>query len=1060
MKKLLLLTLTVIISISTLFAQQRVTGKVTSGEDGSPLAFVTVIVSGTTVTSQTNLNGEYAINVPAGNNSLRFSFIGLKTVEVEINGRAVVDIEMVPDAVALEDVVVVAYGTSKKEAFTGSATVVSRKDIQARQVSNLTNALSGVAAGVQAINTTGQPGSSATIRIRGFGSMSASNAPLYVVDGIPFDGSINSINPNDIESMTVLKDASASAIYGHRGANGVIIITTRKGTSSDAVVTFEGRWGNNSRAVPNYNVMDDPDMYYETLYKALYNSRITVNQTPGQAHTYANNTLFSRTGYKIYTIPEGQYLIGTNGKLNPNATLGWSDDEFFYTPDNWFEELFDKGNIRQEYNVTVSGRQEKINYFLSAGYLDDGGIVDGSSFSRYTARLKAEYQAKKWLKVGGNMAYTNSNSKAPGAQTDWGSSGNLFYITSLIAPVYPMYVRDAQGKIMVDSNGYTVYDFGTLNSTNQVRSFLSFSSPAIELMLDQHNSYTDNIDGKWYAILEPFKGLTITANIGLLARNVRSNNLYNPFYGSSASSGGQVSVSHSRLTTVNQQFLANYKNKFNRHTIDLLAGYESYSYKYQYLYGWNKKIYNPTVGELDNAIYGKDPSPVASSYTNYYSTEGLLARFQYDFDEKYFASISFRHDASSRFAPENRWGDFGSIGGAWLLNREDFLSSVSWIDILKLKASYGIQGNDGLPNYYPYLDQYSVSNNNGDFAVSMSYKGNYDITWEKSKNFNVGVEFGLFNEKLNGGIEFFDRLSSDLLYNLPVAPSNGYTSFPMNVGKIRNRGVEVELRANIIDTKNILWNVTANATSYKNTILELHESVAEQGIKGSRFIYQIGGSLYDSYFKEYAGVNDETGLAEYWMDIKDDDGNVTGKELTSDYSKATQYNNGTTLPKLQGGLGTSFNAYGFDLSLQLGYQLGGKVYDFGYEELMHNGQSSMGGTNWHFDILNAWTLENPNSNIPRLNAGDDSRQQNSTRYLVSSNYLSVNNITLGYTLPKKWTEKLQIASLRIYATGDNLWVFSKRQGLDPRQDFGGTEWAGSFRYSALRSISGGLSISF
>jgi TonB-linked SusC/RagA family outer membrane protein len=1066
MKKLLLLTLSVIISIASLFAQQKVTGKVISGEDKQPLAFVTVVVTGTTVTAQTNFNGEYAINVPAGSNTITFTFIGLKTVEAQINGRTVVNVEMFPDEVALEDVVVVAYGTAKKEAFTGSAAVVSRKDIQTRQISNLTNALSGVAAGVQAINTTGQPGSTATIRIRGFGSMSASNSPLYVVDGIPYDGSINSINPNDIESMTVLKDAAASAIYGHRGANGVIIITTRKGTSSDALITFESRWGNNSRAVPNYNVMDDPDMYYETLYKALYNSRIGLGLSPAQSHTYANNTLFSRTGYKIYTIPDGQYLIGTNGKINPSATLGWNDGEYYYTPDNWYDELFNKGNLRQEYNVTISGREEKINYFISAGYLDDGGIVDGSSFSRYTARLKAEYQAKKWLKVGGNMSYANSNNKAPGNQTDWGSSGNLFYASSLIAPIYPLYVRGTDEKIMVDDNGYTVYDYGTLNSTNQVRAFLSMSNPAIELQLDQHNSFTDNIDGKWYAILEPLKGLTLTANIGALARNVRSNNLYNPFYGSSASAGGQVSVSHTRLTTVNQQYLLTYKNTINRHTLDFLAGYESYSYKYQYLYGWNKKLYSPIVGELDNAIYGQNPSPIASSYTDYYSLEGILARFQYDYDEKYFASISYRRDASSRFAPENRWGNFGSIGGGWLINREDFMSGISWINILKLKASYGIQGNDGLldpdgyQNYYPYQDQYKVSNNNGDFAVSMSYKGNYDITWEKSKSFNVGVEFALFNEKLSGGIEFFNRVSSDLLYNLPVAPSNGYTIFPMNVGKIRNRGVEVELSGNIIDTKDIQWKVSVNATSYKNTILELHESVAENGIKGSRFIYEIGGSLYDSYYKEYAGVSPETGQAQYWMDVKDDEGNVTGRELTTDYSKATQYNNGTTLPKIEGGIGTTLNAYGLDLSVQLSYQLGGKIYDFGYEELMHNGQSSMAGTNWHYDILKAWTLENPDSDIPRLNASDDTRQQNSTRYLTSSNYLSVNNITLGYTLPKKWTEKIKVASFRIYASGDNIWVFSKRQGLDPRQSFGGTAWSGTFRYSALRSISGGVSISF
>ena len=1060
MKKILLLTLSMMVGISALFAQQRVTGTVIFAEDGSPLPYVTVVVAGTTITTQTDLDGVYSVNVPAGRTELTFTYVGMQTVTVQIAGRSVVDVEMVSDAVALEDVIVVAYGTARKEAFTGSAAVVSSEEIQRRQVSNVTNALAGVAAGVQAISTTGQPGSSATIRIRGFGSMSASNAPLYVVDGVPFDGSINTLNPNDIESMTVLKDAAASAIYGHRGANGVIIITTRRGTSADAQVTFEGRWGNNTRAVPNYNVMTDPDMYYETLYKALYNSRTVLGQSEAQAHTYANNTLFSRTGYQIYTMPEGQYLVGTNGKLNPNATLGWSDGEYYYTPDNWYNELFLKGNLRQEYNFTVSGRSDKINYFMSAGYLDDTGIVSGSGFSRFTTRLKAEYQAKSWLKVGANMAYSNSNNKAPGSQTSWGSSGNLFYVSSMIAPIYPMYVRNADGTIKVDANGYTVYDFGTLDSSNQIRAFLSMSNPAITLLLDDFNSYTDNLDGKYYAIVEPVKGLTITANIGVIARNVRSNNLGNPFYGGSVSSGGEVEVSHSRLLTTNQQYLAAYKRTFSGHTIDLLAGYESYSYKYQYLYGWNKKLYNPKVGELNNAIYGLNPSPVANSYVDTYATQGILARFQYDFQEKYFLSVSYRRDASSRFAPENRWGNFGSVGGAWLINKEGFMRNLTWLSTLKLKASFGIQGNDGLPNYYPYLDQFSIGNNNGEFAVSMSYKGNRDITWEKSQNLNVGLEFGLFNERLTGGVEFFNRLSSDLLYNLPVAPSNGYTSFPMNVGAIRNRGVEVEIGAAIINTRDIQWSVSLNATHYKNTILDLHESVREVGIKGSRSIIEIGGSLFDTYYREYAGVDPETGKAQYYKDVLDDQGNVTGREITTDYSIATQYNNGSSLAKVMGGFGTSLTAYGFDLSAQFGYQLGGKIYDFGYEELMHNGQSSMGGTNWHFDILNAWTPENTSSNIPRLNATDDTRQQNSTRYLVSSNYLSVNNVTVGYTLPKKWTEKIKVAKLRFYATGDNLWVFSVRQGLDPRQDFGGTEWAGSFRYSALRTISGGISITF
>ncbi len=555
--------------------------------------------------------------------------------------------------------------------------------------------------------------------------------------------------------------------------------------------------------------------------------------------------------------------------------------------------------------------------------------------------------------------------------------------------------------------------------------------------------------------------MTLCTNIGVIGKNIRSNNLWNPFYGASVSAGSDVSVSHSRLLTTNQQYLAAFKRTFSGHTIDVLAGYESYNYKYQYLYGWNKKIYNPTVGELDNCIYGLNPSPVASSYTNTYATQGFLGRVQYDFQEKYFFSASYRRDASSRFAPENRWGNFYSVGGAWLINKEGFMKNLTWLSTLKLKASYGMQGNDGLGNYYPYLDQYSVGNNNGEFAVSMSYKGNRDITWEKSQNINAGLEFGLFNERITANVEFFNRVSTDLLYNLPVAPSNGYTSFPMNVGAIRNRGVELEIGAAIVNTRDIQWSLSLNATHYKNTILDLHESVRETGIKGSRFIYEIGGSLYDSYYREYAGVDPESGLAQYYKDVVDEQGNVTGRELTTDYSSATQYNNGTTLPSLMGGFATSLTAYGFDLSAQFGYQLGGKIYDFGYEELMHNGQSSMGGTNWHFDILNAWTPDNPNSNIPRLNATDDTQAE--LHPLPGKLKLSgVNNVTLGYTaFLKKWTEKIKGCQITLLCyRRQSLGILGKTR-LGSRQDFGGTDWAKDLSaYSALRTISGSISITF
>ncbi len=1062
----LFLTGLLLLFTATLFAQNiQVKGTVTDASTGEPIPYASIQVKGTMVGTATDDNGNYSISVPA-NGVLIFSSVGYTNIEAQVMNRTLINAALPVDAIALEDVMVVAYGTAKKAAFTGSASVMDSKSIEKRQVSNVTNALAGAVPGVQAITGSGQPGSSATIRIRGFGSMSASNSPLYVVDNIPYDGSISAINPTDIESITVLKDASAAAIYGHRGANGVIMITTKRGVSQDAVITFESRLGNNARAVPNYNVMTDPAMYLETLYQAAYNSRAGIGQSAYDSHVYANNYLSSSqgTGYKIYTVPTGEYLIGTNGKINPSATLGYSDGTYFYTPDNWYNELFKGNNLRQEYIASFSGKSDKLSYYMSMGYLDDTGIIVGSNFSRLSTRLKADYQAKKWLKVGANLAYSNQESKAPYGSGDpgWGSSGNIFYVTSMISPVYPFYVRDKDGnKIMDNRVGEYIVDYGS-GSTNFTRSFLSMSNPSIEHKLNKNSSISDNFTGKYYANFTPIKSLTISANLGMTVGNARSSNLYNPFYGSSASSGGQVSVSHGRQIAVTQQLLANFKETFSGHTVDILAGYETYSRKYQSLYGWNQKIFNPLIGELDNAIYGKNPSPTASSYTTNYATQGYLARAQYDYNEKYFFSASYRRDASSRFAPEKRWGNFGSVGAAWIISNENFLKGIKPISLLKLKASWGLQGNDDLGNLQPYLDQFVVKNSNGDFSLQLGYKGNRNITWEKSNNINIGFEFGFFGDRITGSVDLFDRVTRDMLYNQPVAPSNGYTSIPMNVGSMRNRGIEVLISGVLVQTKDIYWSVSANATSYKNTILSLHPDVAETGIKYSRSIISVGGSIFDSYLQEYAGVDPNTGKALYYKDILGDDGKPTGeRELTDVYANATQYNNGSGLAKLMGGFSTSLTLYGVDLSAQFGYQLGGKIYDFGYEELMHNGQSDMGGCNWHFDILKAWTLNNPNSNIPRLNSLDNTRQQNSTRYLISSDYLSIDNISLGYTFPKKWTEKISIHKLRIFAQADNVWLFSKRQGLDPRQDGAfGTGWAGSYKYNSLRTISGGLSITF
>ena len=940
-------------------------------------------------------------------------------------------------------------------------------------MSNITNALSGTVAGVQVMTSAsgGQPGATAKIRVRGTGSMAAGNTPLYVVDGVPYDGDLSSINTADIESTTVLKDAASNALYGARGANGVVLITTKKGSVGKATINVDAKWGSNSRAIPNYDVLENPGTYMEKAYEAIYNGILGTKDypTPEAAHAGANALLSTNksggVGYQIYTVPQGETLIGADGRLNPNATLGYSDGTYYYRPDNWYDELFNSGNLRQEYNVNISGATEKLNYYMSAGYLDDSGIIAGSGFTRYTARAKADYQAKKWLKVGANMSYTNYDMESPASQDSYAgsSSANLFYVANYIAPIYPMYARNADQSIMVDSNGFTVYDFGdgTSGTGSFKRTWMSGSNPAAMVSLDKRQYLADVFSGRWYATINIWDGLKFTYNVGVDVDNTRYTRLYNAYYGQYSKVGGIVYAGANRTMSINQQELLSYTKQFGDHSIDILVGHENYDYQYKYLNGSKEKLFNPETEEIDNAI----KNPAISSYTDNYATEGWLARAQYDYNGKYIVSASYRRDASSRFAKDNRWGNFGSVGAAWVLSKEDFLASQKWIDFLKFKMSYGIQGNDdllyndvyGTKNYYPYQDQYEVSNNNDDFAVSMTYKGNEDITWETSYSFNAGFDFNLFHNKLNGSIEYFSRKTTDMLYYMPVSPSNGYSVYPKNVGAIRNNGVEIDLNSDIISNKNIQWNIFANATFVKNKILELAPELNGELISGST-IYKEGKSMYQYYLRKYAGVNDE-GLALYYMDVTDKDGNVIGQETTTNWNLASKYETGDMLPTVYGGFGTTVAAYGFDFSISCAYQLGGRIYDSGYASLMHNGSASRAGQNWHKDILNSWSTTNTNTNVPRVGSGtaDTYASSTSDRFLISSNYLDLTNITLGYTLPKSWLSKLDIAALRIYFAADNVALLSKRKGLDPRQS---STSADATRYSPVRTLSGGIKLTF
>ena len=1064
--KLMMLLACLFMGASMVTAQtSKVTGLVISAEDSEPVIGASVAVKGVpTLGAITDIDGKFVIeNLPSSAKTLVVSYVGMVTTEVAIKPNVKVILES--DTEHLEEVMVVAFGTAKKSQFTGSAGTIKADKIAERQVSNVSNALSGQIAGVQTTATNGEPGAGANVRIRGIGSMSASNAPLYVVDGVPFEGSISTINPQDIETMTVLKDAASNALYGARGANGVILITTKKGAmGSKAKIDVDAKWGTNRRAIPNYDVMTDANTYYETYYQGI-NNALGGNAASDKVGAYVEQFL----GYPIYNIPEGEQLFTAEGKINPNTTLGnVYADEYYLQPDNWYNELFQNDNLRQEYNVRISGASPQSTYFLSAGYLEDTGIIPSSGFQRFSTRMNADYQVNNRIKVGSSFSYVNTNSLSPRDQSG-SSSGNLFYISNMIAPIYPLYVRNADGSIKIDEYGFTTYDFGAGEYPGLGRPFMGNSNPASMIALDKYKTVSDVLSGRAFLNWEIAKGLKASANWGVDVNNSRNNNLYNAYYGQYSSTGGIIYVTAARTFSTNQQYLLTYNKEYGNHSIDALAGYENYQRTYQYLSGSKENLYNPNVPEIDNAI----SQPSASSYTGVYNTQGILARLQYDYADKYFFSASFRRDASSRFHPDNRWGNFWSVGGGWLLNKENFLIGVKNIDLLKFKASYGVQGNDnlgytGLHNYNYYSDHYGIADANGDFALSLTYKGNKDITWESSHNFNTGFDFEFFKRRLRGTVEYFTRKTVDMLYERPVAPSLGYTALPMNVGSMSNSGFELDIQGDLIRSKKVNWTANFNITSVKNVINELHPDLDGEMIDGS-WIYREGESSYQMYIREYAGVDPENGDALWYVDVpqvgedgtplKDANGEpVVKKETTNEYTNATRYATGDILPKAYGGFGTNLSAYGFDFGMSFAYQFGGRIYDNTYAALMHQGTSDDAGQNWHKDVLNAWTPENTVTDVPMLNYnGDGYANGVSTRFLTSSNYLSINNITFGYTVPKTFTQKIGVQNFRVYFAADNVAVFAARKGLDPRQSY---STSSNSYYSPMRTMSAGVTMTF
>lgn len=971
----------------------------------------------------------------------------------------------------LDEVMVVAFGTAKKSAFTGSAKVVSSEKLEQSQVTSVTNALAGAVPGVTLTSNDGAPGSTSSIKIRGFSSINAGNDPLIIVDGAPYNSDqLTNLNPNDVESMTVLKDAASNALYGARGANGVIIITTKKANQKgEATVTFDAKWGANTRALQHYDVITDPGQYYEMHYGAMKNYYMNVMGMSDQAAwKEANKNLFSSNGglgYNVYTVPQGQYLIGQNGKLNPNATLGnivsYKGEEYLLMPDDW-ENIGTRTGLRQEYNFSVSAANDKSSFYVSLGYLGNEGITEGSDLKRLTARLKADYQAKPWMKIGGNMSYARFDSNSLGNNGSSSSTANIWAFTTQLAPIYPAYIRNADGSIKVDGNGFQMMDYGSGVNAGMIRPWISDANPIMDNKLNTQNAEGNAMTGNGFIDITPLPGLKVTLNGTFNLDETRFTYVYNPYYGQFDSTGGTVSKSHQRTYDYNLQQLISYTNSFGRNNFDILVGHEYYDYRLYYLGASKSNMFSQDNKELSGAVID---GQAASSYKERRNNEGFFGRLQYNYDERIFGSASIRRDASSRFAPDHRWGTFWSVGAAWLMNKESWFD-LGWVQELKLKASLGSQGNDNIGDYR-YTDVFNIINSGGNIGTSFNSKGTEDITWETNTNFNVGAEFQLWN-RLTGSVEYYMRKTSDMLFAFSVAPSLGYSSYYDNVGNMVNSGVEIDLGVNIFNTRNFTWDVNLNISTLKNRITMLDpdkknttEYTAEgkgyQGYTNGSFFIGEDLSMFTWRLKEYAGVS-ENGESMWYKNILDENENIIGRETTTDYSAADYYvTEETSIPKVYGGFGTTLKVYGVDFGINFTYQLGGKQYDGTYAQFMSSPTGTT-GYNFHKDLLNSWTPENTGSDIPRFQLHDQYSAASSTRFLTNASYLNIQNINVGYTLPASWTKKLAINSLRLYMSAENVFYWSKRKGFDPRQSYDTT--TNATYYSPMRTISGGVTFQF
>lgn len=1061
-----IMTLLLVLFVQISFAQDKTISGTVSDESG-PLPGVTIIIKGTTRGTETDFDGNYSVKAKSGE-VLIFSFIGMKTTEAKVGASNTINLVMENDNL-LDEIVVTAYGTQTKESLTGSVTQIDSQEFTKVASGNAVTGLTGKVAGVQIFSGSGQPGAAPTIRFRGIGSLNGSSDPLFVVDGIPFTESITTINPNDIESMSFVKDASAAALYGNRGANGVVIITTKKGKSGGIKINLDIKTSITGLATKDYNVIKGSSEYLEAYHRMLKtNGMVNDNLSELDAGQKATTDLMDGTLGLVYNPFGGDrntLVDPTTGKFRGGNTL-WQDD--------WRDYLFEKTSGIQSYYLSASGGSDNTTYFMSLGHEDNKGFNINTGFKRTTLKTNVRASITDNLKTGLSLSYTNREQK--GTLTN-NITGNFGWVRN-IAPIYPVFARDHQtGNLALNSDGNKQWDWADVTSPNATagRPYSGFSNPHALQTLNTNKRIRDNFTSRVFASYTFLKDLTFTYNLGYdLAYNDRTD-YANNIVGSatSPSINGRLRIRNDRATTITNQQLLDWKTNINDvHNIQVLLGHESTNYDFKRSeMNLKDQFLN---GDLSPDLFATNDGDTAiSGDSREYNLEGYFARVMYDFDGKYFVNGSFRRDGSSVFSPDNRWGNFYGAGAAWLISRESFLSDVSWLNNLKLKTSFGQQGNDIVynpetdgdgflvRNYAPYLDQWDVAKNGTGFSLNKTIIGNKDLTWETSTNINVGFEMSMFDNRLNIESEYFIRKISDLISNRELPASTGLPSVPENVLDMENKGVEMAISYQIIKKDNLSLTFGINGTHYKNEITKLPPNkVALDDPNNTRYRWVVGASAFDLYMRKYLGINPDTGNAIWKTDAETEliggvDTATNGK--TENYGTASEYFLGkSSLPDINGGFSLNLEYNNFDFGLNFSYQMGGYAYDAIYSD----GFDGAIGRNFSKDYKNTWGWDNKTATLPRIDVDTRNWNQFSDFNVVKSDFLSLNDISIGYSLPKNIIEKMGVSKLRIYANGNNvaLWTAAGRDGFDPRQRITGSNNA--VRYSTLATYTLGVNINF